>query len=357
MLRKVIFVSFYAIVVFWLSSCVLKQQGTFFGEVNIGTNSNDIVIYYEGENTNYLFYSFQDFYNSQLGDSDKSTFSDSFSLNFTVFGGKVYVINRISNVIKLISVEGKRSYLEGVFPYPQGVIGVSDFAINDKKEIGFLFISGESEEGEFYKFGYSLLNYSNGVSNLVVFNDIVFTNVFAFEPFESGFLVFERRDDGRLIVSSLSSEGRTLYIDLNQYTDSVNGLFVSSATVLKGRKIAAKFEDPTNYTTSTIVVFNLSKTNLEKVSKINVGNENFSLVSSVNDSYLLAATFKNNAPSVIMFDPMSDFKISYEYYIDLMYPSMFRGFKITKNGKIFTSYVDFPDNKVLFYSWNILSRL
>ncbi len=343
------------ILVFFFSSCSIKQKGTFVGEVKIGINSNEIAIYYENEGNSYTFYSFQDFSNSPLKNSEKITFIESFPVNFTVSGSKIYILNRISNIVKLISLESGKSYLEGLFSLPQNLY-ISDFSINTKKDIFFLFMVSEADEYYLYKIGYSSLNATNEIKGISVFTNIL-TNAFGLESIEDGFLVFERNLDGGLTASIFSTEGRILAINLSDYVEKIRGLYASSASVLKGKKIVAKFENPTNGNITTIVVFDLAKTNLERINTIEVGNQNFSIISSINDAYVLAATYKNNSPVLLLFDPMSEFKISYEYYVDIMYPFMFRGFKATKNGKLFASYIDFPDNRIIFYYWNILSRL
>ncbi len=343
------------LLVFLTASCSIKQKGALVGEVKIGTNSNEVLIYYENENSRYIFSSFQDFLNSPLENFEKTTLIESLPVNFAVSGGKIYILNRISNTIKLISLESEKSYLEGLFLLPQNLY-VSDFLINFKKEIFFLFTLSDEDEYYLYKIGYSSLNSTNEIKDISIFTDTL-TNAFGLEHVEGGLLVFERNLDGGLTASIFSTKGKTLSINLYDHVEQIRGLYASSASVLKDKKIVAKFENPTNGNIITIVVFDLAKTNLEKINTLEVGNQNFSIISSINDSYVLAATYKNNTPLLILFDPMSEFKISYEYYVDIMYPLMFRGFKITKDGKLFASYIDFPDNRIIFYYWNILSKL
>ncbi|MGC8766131.1 MAG: hypothetical protein ACP5QP_00285 [Brevinematia bacterium] len=335
----------------FLSSCYQGVKGSYYSELRIGSNENQFVIQVSDQNSNYIFYSFRDVLNSNLDPSIKNFFDDYFYVIFSPYQSSILCANALSNELRMIKLSRSESSLLKKY-YSTNYL--YDFVVNNNGNILFIFIKDLNDDFTLYSIGYSSLDKSNDIE----ISKDVYTNIINVDFDDLGnFYVFQQVDN-KLKVDLFSSS--FIFIQsfiIDPLSLSLTNFYITSSIVAKVQKILVKF-DSMDSPKSTIVLFDIGSKQVERKFDVITSSENFQLLSVLKNNMVAAASYKNKFPVVIFFDPFqSSFKISRELYLNFEYPNLIRGFKVTKSGDLFASFVDLPDNRVVFYRWDlILSR-
>lgn len=336
---------------FLLYSCYQGVKGKFLSSLEIGTNSNQISIWISYSNSNYIFYSFQEVFSSQIDQEIKNFLDDNFSPLFCPNSTEVYIANQLPGKLKILSSSPRESLLLDEIPLTDNS-PIVDFIINSDGSGIFVVFNSETQLGDYV---YSVFFYKRGISKLESMN-IKFTNIVRIDSDDSGnFYIFQLLQPSFLKVDVFTSAFLmmpSVTIDPNEIGFS-NTAF-SSAIVLKPFLFLLKFDSTTNPQRAFIFSFDYNSKDVKKKFEVSLQEGNFAMLTSLKNNLVACATFRNNFPTVIFFDPYEPtFRISHQIPIDLQYPTIARGFKVSREGKLIVSFLDAPDNKLIFYQWDL----
>ncbi|MCX8029627.1 MAG: hypothetical protein N2712_06505 [Brevinematales bacterium] len=348
-------VSFFLILILTLFfySCSQGIKGKFLSSLSIGSNSNDIFIWISYSNSNYIFYSFQEVLSSTIDQDIKNFLDDNFYLPFDLVGYEVWVLNQFSKKIRIIKSDQGRNVLSKELQLQSEKL-VQDILVNKDKSLMFLILENITPSDDYL---YSVAFSKETLEN-IEFYDYYFTNVFRIETDDLGnFYILQLLGENVIRIDVFSSSFILALSKEISFTNNVPKDFsFSSAIVVKPFNLLLKFDSNNTSQRATILSIDLNSDSISKKYDIILPRENFQMMSYLRNGFVACATYKNNLPVLIFFDPFSPtFKISHEMYINFDYPLMMRGFKISKDGKMLSMYADFPDNKVLFYYWDLIS--
>ncbi|MFN4245761.1 MAG: hypothetical protein ACK4F9_06405 [Brevinematia bacterium] len=346
-----IFICIIPLLIF-LYSCSVGVKGSFLTYLPIGTNSNQFAIYLPSENK--IFSSFQDLMTADVDQSIKSFFDDNFFVPFYAIGKDVLVVNQLPKKLNILLSSGESSYL--LYSVDYGEFGlVQDIVFNPDYSAMLLLLNSMSPQGDFV---YSLGFFKKGSSKIDYVN-YLFTNVIKLDTDEIGnFYVFEVIDN-TLKVSIFTSAFLMMpsfSVDLGSVGLQKTNWVFSSVVVTKPFQIFIKLDSLENYSKSIFLSFDYNTKDIVKKYEAILPKENFVMLSYLKNGFILCASYKNNNPVAMFLNPYDlSFKISHEIYLDFQYPFYVRGFKVSKDGKLIVSFIDLPDNRILFYYWDLVS--
>lgn len=353
MLKK--FVCFIIIVVslYFAYSCSQGVKGNFLLSVDIGTNTNHFLIWTTYQGSNYFFSSFQELFSSQIDDQIKNYFDDGFFVIFYPDNSGVFLVNQLPSQLKLIESYRDRTVLD-YFPLDSDNYVVQDMFVSPEGSILLLLFNTETPSEDYV---YYLAFIDKTTKKLSIF-DMPFTNIVKVDSDDMGnFYIFQLPKDDLLKIDVFSSAFIMLPSAVVYFTNlTVSNISFSSAVVTKPFQILLKFDSIDNLQKSFIFSFDYNSKELSKKYEIYLPKENFTMMQFLKNGFVSCASYKNGFPVVMFFNPFdTSFRISHEIYVDFQYPTLMRGFKITREGKLVASFLDFPDNKILFYYWDLVT--
>lgn len=336
-----------------LISCSQGMKGRLLTSVDIGTNTNNIFLWISYYGSNYVFYSYQDILSSSLDRNVKSFLDDNFYLPFDVINQEVWIINQVKQQLKIFNSSQEKTIFAKELSIRSDKL-VHDIIVNQDKSILLLILENISYSDDYV---YSIAFSKESSDTLEIYN-YTFTNVFKIEVDEIGnFYVFQTPRENKIKIDVFSSSFiHTLSRVIDIYDVVLSNFVFSSVVVTKPFIALVKFDSLADQQKAEIFSFDLNLNKFSKKFEIALPRENFQMLSYLRNGFVACATYKGNLPTVMFFDPFSpSFKVSHEIFIDFQYPLMMRGFKVDKSGKVVVMFADFPDNRVLFYYWDLIS--
>lgn len=336
-----------------LESCSRGIKGRLLTSIDIGTNTNNIFLWISYSGSNYVFYSYQDVLESSLDRSVKTFLDDNFYLPFHSVNQEVWLVNQIRQQIRILNSSLEKVVNTKELTFKSDEL-VQDIVVNEYKSMMILILEDVLPSESFLNSVAFLRQGSTSIENYV-YN---LTNVFKIETDEDGnFYVFQMPEDNEIRIDVFSSSFIPIISRTVKVYEVVSSNFVfSSIVVTKPYTILFKFDSLEDQQKGEIFSFDLNSNKFSKKYEITLPRENFQMLSYLKNGFVACATYKGNLPTVMFFDPSSpSFKVSHEIYIDFQYPLMMRGFKVDRSGKVVAMFADFPDNRVVFYYWDLIS--
>lgn len=350
MLRfSVVFVVIYILLV----SCSQGMKGRLLTSFDIGTNTNNILLWISYGGSNYIFQSYQDFLSSSVDRNVKTYLDDNFFLPFHSVDQEVWLVNQIQQQVRILSSsQDKVVNVKELTFKSDGLI--QDVVLNQYKSMMILMLEDILPSDYFVSSIAFLREDSTSLEN----HTYNLTNVFKIETDDEGnFYVFQMPEDNEIRIDVFSpSFIPTVSRNVKVYEVVSSNFVFSSVVVTRPFTILFKFDSLENQQKGEIFLFDMNLNKFSKKYEVVLPRENFQMLSYLRNGFVACATYKGNLPTVMFFDPSSpSFRISHEIYIDFQYPLMMRGFKVDRSGKIVAMFADFPDNRVLFYYWDLIS--
>lgn len=347
MKRSLLFLSF----VFFVSlfySCSQGIKGIYFATLEIGTNQDQFSLWVSYGNSNYVFNSFKDLTSLKI---NLGSIDDSFYFPFSLSSRDVIVINQLPDELKIIYVS--KSSKESIFiPFTQPLF-IADSVVNSEDSLMLLSYNTELPSGDYTYYVHFLKKYTNRLET----PSMIFTNVVKIDVDDQGnFYIFQVINEKLKIDIFTSSFIRVPSVEVDPSTVGFTNLLFSSVVILKPFQFLIKFDSKENFQKTFIFTYDYNLKELLKKYEILLPKENFVMLSMIKNGFVACASYKNGFPVIMGFNPFdSSFKFVYEIYIDFQYPMMMRGFKISKDGRLVVPFLDLPDDRVVFYYWDLIS--
>ncbi|MEN2997714.1 MAG: hypothetical protein ABDH28_01570 [Brevinematia bacterium] len=334
-------------------SCSRGIRGKFLTYLEIGTNTNQFHIWIPYHDSNFVFYSFQEIFSSSVDPEIKNFLDDSFSVTFIIDSAELLILNQVPKKLRLLSTSYNASSLVDEVNLEKDFF-ITDSTINSEGSMLLLAFDSETSLGDCL---YSAFFYKKG-SGKVENVGTLFTNVVKLDSDDLGnFYIFQNVSDSHLRIDMFSSAFLALPpITVNLEEFGMSNVVFSSGVVLKPLLFLLKFDSKDLSQKSFILLLDYNSKRLLKKYEISLPSGNFAMLSLLKNNFVACATFKNGLPVIMFFNPFEPyFKVSHEIYIEFPYPTMMRGFRVEKDGRLIASFLDVPDNKILFYYWDLIS--